>query len=499
MPEDLLIDILARLPVKSLQRFKCVCKYWYALIGSPDFISNHYHNCNNRAMLLVLRYVRYHDILGDPDPDRLSDRFFCDYLGYDITSDDEFYTVTNSNRFAPIANISSSGDECKPDTNSNNANTTSDNAVGTHPNSFQSLETSPSEVIHKEFALAVFRDDDILNGQPQPPPHEDIIDIIETYSAVHYLHNITGPVDGLFLLHNGCGISDTWYNRLALWNLATTELRVLPLPEFNIPCPKFEYLYVFGFGLDPLTNNYKVVWIPECGSVPVPIPPDVALYSLHTNSWRHFNAVLPSVSKISHSASTYLNGACYWLSLSKQHNKVASFDMGSDVFQEIEIPDSVARLKDLTQDIKLVLHNDDSLALLVYEYIDLHEYVLESIEMWVMKHNDDGEEGFWTRLFTLGLGPLLQFEKPHGFWKNNYNEIFFTTITNELVLYSRDTDEITQLGVQCDPYPIPHHYSFPIFIYKESLVSVGGLKKSNKRGKLHAMVQDFVAFRPIPV
>ncbi|KAM7528085.1 hypothetical protein LguiB_031495 [Lonicera macranthoides] len=112
MPEDLLIDILARLPVKSLLRFKCVSKYWYALIGSPDFISNHYHNCNNRAMLLVLRYVRYRNILSYPDPDRLSDRFFCDYLGYDITSDDKFYIVTNSNRFAPIANISSSDDEC---------------------------------------------------------------------------------------------------------------------------------------------------------------------------------------------------------------------------------------------------------------------------------------------------------------------------------------------------------------------------------------------------
>ncbi|KAM7528082.1 hypothetical protein LguiB_031492 [Lonicera macranthoides] len=406
MPEDLLIDILARLPVKSILRFKCVSKYWYALIGSPDFISNHYNNCNNRAKLLVLRYVCYRDILSNPDPDCLSDRFFCDYLGYDITSDDENYTITNSNCFAPIANISNSDDECKPDITSNNGNTTSDKAVGTYVNSYEYWKNGPYEVIHKEFALAVFCDDDILNGQPQPPPHEDIVDMIETYYAVHYLHNITGPVDGLFLLHNGCGNTwDTWYNRLALWNPATTELRVLPLPEFNIPRPKFEYLYVFGFGLDPLTNNYKVVWIPECGSVPVPIPPDVALYSLRTNSWRHFNAVLPSVDDISHSASTYLNGACYWLSLSEQHIKVVSFDMGSDVFQEIEIPESVANLKNLKQDIKLVLHNDDSLALLVYEYIRLHEYVLESIEMWVMKHNYDEEEGSWTRLFTVELGP----------------------------------------------------------------------------------------------
>ncbi|KAK7256016.1 hypothetical protein RIF29_29447 [Crotalaria pallida] len=40
---DLLADILSRLQVKSLLRFKCVCKKWNALISHPHFAKTHFH------------------------------------------------------------------------------------------------------------------------------------------------------------------------------------------------------------------------------------------------------------------------------------------------------------------------------------------------------------------------------------------------------------------------------------------------------------------------
>ncbi|XVF62731.1 hypothetical protein PTKIN_Ptkin09bG0031600 [Pterospermum kingtungense] len=41
LPPDVIIEILSRLPVKSLCRFKCVCKLWQFLISHPKFVRRH--------------------------------------------------------------------------------------------------------------------------------------------------------------------------------------------------------------------------------------------------------------------------------------------------------------------------------------------------------------------------------------------------------------------------------------------------------------------------
>ncbi|ERN03152.1 hypothetical protein AMTRI_Chr02g263410 [Amborella trichopoda] len=40
-PDDVIMNILARLPVKSMFRFKCVCKAWHKLTSDPYFIKFH--------------------------------------------------------------------------------------------------------------------------------------------------------------------------------------------------------------------------------------------------------------------------------------------------------------------------------------------------------------------------------------------------------------------------------------------------------------------------
>ncbi|KAL2553623.1 F-box protein CPR30 [Forsythia ovata] len=81
IPEDLVMDVLSRLRVKSLLRFRSVSKSWRTLIDSPSFIKMHMelsmkmkkaqssveviHRCNlNKFYLLHL------DLSGDPHPIR---------------------------------------------------------------------------------------------------------------------------------------------------------------------------------------------------------------------------------------------------------------------------------------------------------------------------------------------------------------------------------------------------------------------------------------------
>uniref|UniRef100_A0A803LRF5 F-box domain-containing protein n=2 Tax=Chenopodium quinoa TaxID=63459 RepID=A0A803LRF5_CHEQI len=41
LPTEMITEILLRLPVKSLLRFKCVCKFWNSIIKTPNFIKLH--------------------------------------------------------------------------------------------------------------------------------------------------------------------------------------------------------------------------------------------------------------------------------------------------------------------------------------------------------------------------------------------------------------------------------------------------------------------------
>ncbi|RAL48407.1 hypothetical protein DM860_005831 [Cuscuta australis] len=55
--EDMIREVMLRLPVKSLIRFKCVSRFWHAQITSPDFIAKHLQisksiSCNSRTHMI---------------------------------------------------------------------------------------------------------------------------------------------------------------------------------------------------------------------------------------------------------------------------------------------------------------------------------------------------------------------------------------------------------------------------------------------------------------
>ncbi|XP_058187759.1 F-box protein CPR1-like [Rhododendron vialii] len=58
LPQDVTAEILSRLPVKSLLRFKSVSKNWFSLIQNSDFVSLHLHrSTTTNDCLLVKRFL----------------------------------------------------------------------------------------------------------------------------------------------------------------------------------------------------------------------------------------------------------------------------------------------------------------------------------------------------------------------------------------------------------------------------------------------------------
>ncbi|KAG5051146.1 hypothetical protein JHK87_003344 [Glycine soja] len=53
LPQELVIEILLRLPVKSLVRFKCVCRLWLSLISDPSFAISHFEPMATHTKRLV--------------------------------------------------------------------------------------------------------------------------------------------------------------------------------------------------------------------------------------------------------------------------------------------------------------------------------------------------------------------------------------------------------------------------------------------------------------
>ncbi|XP_059630080.1 F-box/kelch-repeat protein At3g06240-like [Cornus florida] len=47
LPHDIVLNILSRLPVKSLNRFKCVSKPWFSFISDPYFVKMHLNRANS--------------------------------------------------------------------------------------------------------------------------------------------------------------------------------------------------------------------------------------------------------------------------------------------------------------------------------------------------------------------------------------------------------------------------------------------------------------------
>ncbi|XP_069148648.1 F-box protein CPR1-like [Solanum lycopersicum] len=60
IPNDIIIDILTKLPVKSLLRLKGICRSWYSLIKDEKFVKQHHDTHKNRQKYFIIS--RGHEI-----------------------------------------------------------------------------------------------------------------------------------------------------------------------------------------------------------------------------------------------------------------------------------------------------------------------------------------------------------------------------------------------------------------------------------------------------
>lgn len=103
LPNEIIMEILCKLPVKSLVRFRCVCKFWQSLTTSDrSFIQSHYQqslsnnsNSSRNVLLHADRNFTMASKCNEPNYQELTQRLRDS--GHCILSNQPFFLGTNLN------------------------------------------------------------------------------------------------------------------------------------------------------------------------------------------------------------------------------------------------------------------------------------------------------------------------------------------------------------------------------------------------------------------
>ncbi|GMI74249.1 CONSTITUTIVE EXPRESSER OF PR GENES 1, CONSTITUTIVE EXPRESSER OF PR GENES 30 [Hibiscus trionum] len=285
LSHDVILDVLCRVGVKDLLRFRCVSKPWCSTIDGPDFIKRHLSHSlkTNTNLSLILRS---------------SHTFSVD---------------------------------------------------------FDSLEAS----------------------QRLKHPLEES----DQWSCTQ----IFGSCNGLLALHN----SDR--EELSLWNPSTTRTQMLPFTDMEFPPWSLGFQFiVYGFGYDPISDDYKLVRIVQFhGKDQDSNDYEVRVYSLRTDFWRRIKD-FPFHLEYEYQSGVPANNALHWLASKKPdsdtHIFVAALDLETEEYRVIELPDSFAMGFYLSM---------TAMAGCLCLIADYHGYS----DIWLMK--EYGMKESWTKLVSV--------------------------------------------------------------------------------------------------
>ncbi|XP_004298527.1 PREDICTED: F-box/kelch-repeat protein At3g06240-like [Fragaria vesca subsp. vesca] len=375
--EDVVEQILSTLPPKSLMRFKCVSKRWYALITDPRFVAKHFSisKQNNRCTpCVLLKRLLHEDNNGDQTQKVFSLLKFRNNVDIDIDNDggdDEhsFVSGVEDIDIPPCLSLKTQGSSL--------------HIVG-HCNGIVCLVAALSgEVILWNPAIHDFK---LLPLQPYLPDSPEIVG---------------SPLPG--------------------WP------KDVPISIHR------DYMDNLGFGFDPRSNDYKVVNIGFPGvehpadGYNINLPPKTAIYTLSSNSWREmktFSLETQSTILLPDRFQVYFKGMCYWLGreLHKEillfdamtdefiRNIIILFDMADEVFHDMLLPDSLYDPNVLCFNMRLLVWNE-SVAL--FGMRNGNSFSGSSFGIWVMD-DFDGPKSRWTKHISFDL-----IEKPLAFLKSD--------------------------------------------------------------------------------
>lgn len=324
---------------------------------------------------------------------------------------------------------------------------------------------------------ALHFDDEELGDSSDADSFEEYLELKCPESSRSEYLRIVGCCDGLICLSDDY---DKFTDTVVLWNPIIRKHVGLPNPNLGY---NGRGSCIYGFGFDGVKHDYKVVrvvynstatedyklqipptieFLDKLRAVKFLVPPGVEVYSLSSGVWRTISDACPSyILHQNHSVSTFLNGAVHWIashssddddgngnsnndcncsgsssssSNSKDCSFIVAFDVATEKFSEISLPDSVAERNVMKLDVMIT---GTSLALIEYEKFWQSDYCW----IWVMK--EYGVVNSWSRLHNIDLRG--GFRNVVGF--RTHGELLISARMVGMVSYNPKRRNISYLGI----------------------------------------------------
>ncbi|XVF62565.1 hypothetical protein PTKIN_Ptkin09bG0018500 [Pterospermum kingtungense] len=224
-------------------------------------------------------------------------------------------------------------------------------------------------------------------------------DSLETATKLHHpldvrhdgriCTKILGSCNGLLALHYSL------VEIICLWNPSTRKSHMLPVTEADYP-PIFytnRSKFRYGFGYEPISDDYKLirmVQFEELRGGDYTLETEVRVYSLRTNSWRRIEDFPFRFIEYFQPNGVLANHALHWVvrnkSISDTKSIVVAFDLGSEEYRVVPLPDGLGEVVDVT--------GLEGSFCLISSY--RNAYVTD---IWVME--EYGVKESWTKLISL--------------------------------------------------------------------------------------------------
>ena len=421
LPNVIIFDILSRLPVKSLIRFRCVSKSWFSLISSHDFNTEHH----NRTLSNTTK-----------------DSPYLLFSHYDLKMKKVRFAFLSSDDPFPLKHFSKHID-CKL-----KLGVSDGGPIPDPPN---------RRILMKQAEKRGFF------AYPS-----DFVELPSPYQSPMNRLFVAGSCNGLVCLADVAPSGDHVVLPI-LWNPSIRKaISLPPSPVVNVPV-FYKAVDHLGFGYDPITDDYKLVRLVYLQggfshNEYETDPPTVQIYTLRTGAWRTIPGRGSRFIIVEKFSLGFVNGSVHWFAEDDNdsdddddddamvRNMIISFDIKDEVFHEMAVPKCLEGRLELKMKVAVL----GGLLALVPCNSD-PDISVPCNSVWVMK--EYGVVESWTKLYDIKVGEDL--ESVVGFTKNG--EVL-VSMAGKLLSFNPSSQRTLNVHIHSE------YVSFYLDTYMESLV-----------------------------